>query len=103
VAIYLDFGQLLRKCLENRGITQAEFAQKVGIPAGYPNNIMANRRTPSPKKLEKMADVLDLAGEDRLDFMVLGGLAHVPKVGGLRDYLTQTFQRLRAIEKRLKG
>lgn len=100
------FGELLRKHLEERELSAAVFTRKLGFKS-VTNfyNLLKGIRSPPPNKIEQMANILDLSEDERLDFFVLAALAHVPSKGpiDLRDYLTKTFQRLRVIEKRLKG
>ena len=53
-------GSKIRQERESRAITLREFARRLGISAAYLVDIEKNRRLPSKKILQKVADLLEL-------------------------------------------
>ncbi|MFN3467397.1 MAG: XRE family transcriptional regulator [Candidatus Brocadiales bacterium] len=67
-AFKLEIGTRLRGLLEERGITQAEFARSVGFTAGYVNDIIRGRTKPSITLLRKLKDIYKVP----MDWVVTG-------------------------------
>ncbi len=63
---YESFRVAFRQLIENRGITQAEIANNVGVTSKYISDITAERRRASHKLQEKIATALGYTYEDML-------------------------------------
>lgn len=65
------------------------FARAAGVSAGYVSRVIAGERWPLPKKLREWADVLELKGAERMEFILTAELEAAPEelrehVGELR-------------------
>lgn len=69
----LEMGNRLRGFLEEKGLTQAEFARTVGFTTGYVNDIIRGRTKPSLALLRKMRDIYAVP----MDWVVTGGSSPV--------------------------
>jgi predicted ATPase/transcriptional regulator with XRE-family HTH domain len=63
------FGQRVRQHRKELDMTQEDFAQRVGISTETVSKIERGERRPSKHVAERMAQVLDLAAEDRAGFV----------------------------------
>lgn len=54
-------GDNIRKALEHEGISSNELAEKIGLSATYVSYLLNNKRKPSLKTLNKIADVLNVS------------------------------------------
>src|SRR5262245_58870005 len=70
-AMYDDmiFGQRVRQHRKELDLTQEDFAQRVGISTETVSKIERGERRPSRHVAERMAQVLELAVEDRAAFV----------------------------------
>lgn len=74
------FGRWLARQLEQRELSAAEFARRIGSSPGVVSHWIRGARVPSPTSLVKIADVLDV-DVDRL--LVIAG--HRPAVAGVKE------------------
>lgn len=72
------FGRLLERLWSARGLCQHSFAQALGISPGVVQFIRVGRRRPPLHDLERWAEVLALAGQEREVFLLIGRLEHAP-------------------------
>src|SRR5215210_49676 len=63
------FGQRVRQHRKELDMTQEDFAQRVGISTETVSKIERGERRPSKHVAERMAQVLELAVEDRAAFV----------------------------------
>ena len=56
-----ELGKLLKSLLKTAGITQAEFAQRIGVEGKYPSHFVTGRRLFPVEKLPAAARALKLA------------------------------------------
>src|SRR5688572_5988841 len=64
-----SFGYWLRRRRKALDLTQAELAQCVGCAAGTIKRFEAEERRPSKPMAERLADCLELVGEERVIFL----------------------------------
>jgi hypothetical protein len=80
----MQFGSLLKHHIASSGRSISAWARTVGITQGFASNLMAGRRTPPLKEMERWADSLRLAGEERQRFIDLAAIAHLPATAQAR-------------------
>ena len=71
---HMDFPLLLKKAIKKRGLSYAEFAEKVGVSHGLPGSIISKQRRNTPThipdgKAEEWADALGLVDAERAAFL----------------------------------
>ena len=74
----LPFSALLARHLERRGLTQTEFATKVGVAKTTISNAVLGSHVPRWDRHAHWCEVLDLSGEDKEVFLDAWGLAIAP-------------------------
>jgi transcriptional regulator with XRE-family HTH domain len=72
------FGVVLKRLLDARGLTVSAWARNMGIAQGFASNVLSGRRTPPLEALDKWAEALRLTGFDRVRFIDLAVVAHLP-------------------------
>lgn len=55
----MNIGERIRQARREKKLNQAELAKKLNISIGSLSHYEANRRTPTPQMLQKIADILD--------------------------------------------
>src|SRR5215212_1870212 len=65
----IPFGELAKQLRKDCGFTQEDFAEQVGCSVETIGKIERGERLPSKQVAERMAQVLDLAPEDRPEFI----------------------------------
>jgi len=85
-----EFGRLLEEHLAAVGMSQVEFGQQAGVPAGTLTNLKFERhpRAPDPEDVRRWAKVLGLTGEEAERFVLEAMLACSPA------YVREAFRRL---------
>jgi len=79
-AIDMDrFGVVLKRLLDARGQTVTGWARLMGIAQGFASNVLSGRRTPPLDELEKWAESFRLTGSERVRFIDLAVVAHLPE------------------------
>ncbi|TVR11401.1 MAG: XRE family transcriptional regulator [Planctomycetota bacterium] len=73
-----NFGVMLRKTLEDKGLTQTTFAQSVNADQGFVSQVINGRRRPPLGHVETWATALDLKGPERDAFLLAAHLDHTP-------------------------
>jgi transcriptional regulator with XRE-family HTH domain len=73
------FGAMVVARWQAKNIHQAEFCRRVGMPAGWVQQIREGRKTPPLERMEHWANVLDLHGEQRQLFLDLAAVMHLPE------------------------
>ncbi len=63
----MNFGEVLRELLDERGITQKQFAQDLNIAVSTVGNYIRDNREPDYKTLKRMADYFNLPVDYLLD------------------------------------
>ncbi len=66
-------GKKLRQLREAEGLTQAQFAKKVGLTQAAISQFEDGKRTPSTQALQKIATALRLSIDDLINNMSIGG------------------------------
>lgn len=61
--IHLTLGSRIAHAREFRGMTQAALAQEIGVEAGTISQWETDRSKPSPSKLKRLAEILDVSGD----------------------------------------
>lgn len=111
-AVPQSFQELLAAYLRRRsGMSATALGEQTGVPQSTMSRISLGQRPPDLDKLDPWADVLELDGEERDDFIVAGQLSHCPRqVVELiarqdeeRDALLLRIERLEAAVRALKG
>lgn len=74
----LRFAEVFERSLDRAGYKQLTFAAKVGTSQSFLSQIIAGKRTPPLDQIEAWANVLELHGENRAEFIRLAYLAHCP-------------------------
>src|SRR5687767_2964895 len=64
-----SFGEWLRRRRKTLDLTQAALAERAGCVPGTIKSIEADARRPSRQLAERLADVLELASEERVLFL----------------------------------
>lgn len=82
----MDFPNLLAQLLEKRGLTQREFAMRVGRSQGFISDVLHGRNGPADD-LERWGEVLGLSGKAKDRFVLVGTLARCPRL--IRDYVAR--------------
>lgn len=85
------FGEWLRQELDKRGLSQADFARRVGTSPGLVSNWINNRRVPDPASAERIADGLSMNPD-----VVLAAAGHRPLRDAPRRYELE--RRIRELE-----
>lgn len=73
------FPTTLRRLLKTAGVTQVEFAKRIGVPPGLVNDLLTGRRKPPAAKMAAFAEGLGLRGQSREQFLDVAALAHCPE------------------------
>jgi transcriptional regulator with XRE-family HTH domain len=73
------FGEYVRRLLDARGWTISHWARMVGIAQGFASNVVSGRRTPPLDAIDLWADSFALTGDERLRFIDLAAVSHLPK------------------------
>lgn len=74
-----DFGTLLTRLLDARGVSLRSWARTVGISSSFAYKLRAGLRVPPGPKIEKMAAALELTGAERAAFIDSATWAAVPE------------------------
>ncbi|PIQ86416.1 MAG: hypothetical protein COV74_04980 [Candidatus Omnitrophica bacterium CG11_big_fil_rev_8_21_14_0_20_45_26] len=73
------FAKYLEKRLEEKNVTKAELARKIGLKRqNYINNIVAGLHTPTIKRVEQIAKALDCNHLERLELIRLAAEERTP-------------------------
>jgi transcriptional regulator with XRE-family HTH domain len=72
------FGAVLKRLLDARGQTVSGWAGLMGIGQGFASNVLSGRRTPPLDAIEKWAESFRLTGFERVRFIDLAVVAHLP-------------------------
>jgi transcriptional regulator with XRE-family HTH domain len=88
-----EFGEMLRKAREEKGLTQAEFAQRAGFQPSAIAHFEAGRRSPSLDNLRRLADALSVT----IDYL-LGREPEPRSAGPAAERLLRDFARIPAKE-----
>jgi hypothetical protein len=72
------FPELLSHHLSRCGFTQTSFATKVGVGTTTVSNAILGLRVPRWDRHDAWCDALDLAGQEREDFLDAWGIALAP-------------------------
>ena len=83
-----SFTERLRKARENRGLTQADLAQRAGLEPSAVSHFEAGRRQPSFHNLRKLADALSVTTDYLIGRDLKPG-ASGPAVEGLLDRVAE--------------
>src|SRR4051812_541684 len=86
-----EFGELLRKAREDKGLTQAELATRAGFQPSAIAHFEAGRRSPSLDNLRRLADALVVT----LDYL-LGRQPQPQSAGPAAEELLRDFARISA-------
>lgn len=86
-----SFGDKLRKTREDKGLSQAELAEKAGLQPSAISHFESGRRSPSLDNLRRLADALSVA----IDYL-LGRQSDPIAAGPVAERLFQNFQRMSA-------
>ncbi len=73
-----SFGVVLKSLLDARGQTVSGWARLMGIAQGFASNVLSGRRTPPLEAIEKWAESFRLTGFERVRFIDLAVVAHLP-------------------------
>ena len=84
-----EFGHLLEKLLEKRGLTGSAFARKVGISTSFLRWTMVGKKPVPGPRIEAWADAFELHGRERERFIEAAWLTHCP------PFVTALVKRLR--------
>jgi transcriptional regulator with XRE-family HTH domain len=88
------FGDLLRSCLSEAGMSQMDLARAVGTSSSVVSQTCTGRRPPPLDRIAAWAEALKLAGGPRDDFISAAYLAHAPG---------EVQERLRRLEEAMGG
>jgi transcriptional regulator with XRE-family HTH domain len=86
-----EFGHRLRKIREDKGLSQAELAEKAKMQPSAISHFEAGRRSPSFDNLKRLADALSVT----IDFL-LGRQVEPQTAGPAVDKLFRNFEKLSA-------
>lgn len=86
-AVDRRFSELLAMYLKRRGITATALAERTSVSQTMMSNISLGRRPPDIDHLDGWADELQLVGDERDEFVLVGALENTPKP--VRDRLTK--------------
>lgn len=78
-AMARSFGSLLKAHIDYIGISQREFAKRIGAKQPTVNAIINGTRTPPLDEIDSWADQLGLKGVEREDFLETACLEHCPE------------------------
>lgn len=73
------FGQLLAGALDERGLTLRAFAAQAGVSWTFAHKVVQGQRAPTLERLESWADLLNLTGVEREQFIEMGMWNRLPK------------------------
>lgn len=101
-----EYGILIKKLRENKGMTQLELAKKAGIGNGTIGDIERGARKGKQSTLKKISDALNLSKEERekLDNAFLGKKINnnIEKLSTIPNNLTEKIKKLEDENKKLK-
>ena len=63
----MTFGERLKMYREQRGLTQEQLAEKIGVAKSTVTGYEKGNRTPDVPKIKKLAAALEVSGDDLLD------------------------------------
>ncbi len=72
------FGVVLKHLLAVRGQSVSGWARRMGIAQGFASNMLSGRRRPPLEVIEEWADFFRLHGHERVRFIDLAVIAHLP-------------------------
>jgi transcriptional regulator with XRE-family HTH domain len=72
------FGRLLKQMLAERGLTQAEFARRVGVSQAAISQVVRGKYPPALDRAEDWVRALDLHGRQAQHFLLLYDIANSP-------------------------
>jgi transcriptional regulator with XRE-family HTH domain len=84
-----NFGERLRKVREDKGLSQAQLAEKSGLQPSAISHFELNRRSPSFDNLKRLADALSVT----IDYL-LGRQPQPTTAGPVADQLFRNFQEM---------
>lgn len=73
------FGPLLAKSLKNSGISQRDFAKRVGVTQPYISLLVAGKRAIPYKGVEEWPGILGLSPAEAQEFLLAADLTRTPK------------------------
>lgn len=85
------FPDILRKTREDKGLSQADLAEKAGMQPSAISHFEAGRRSPSFDNLKRLADALNVT----IDFL-LGRQREPQPAGPAADQLFRNFEKMSA-------
>lgn len=101
-----DYGILIKKFRENKGMTQLELAKKAGVGNGTIGDIERGARKGKQSTLKKISDALNLNKEERekLDNAFLGKKIskNTEVLNSLPNHLSEKIEKLEEENKKLK-
>lgn len=84
-----DFGAHLARRIKAQGLSLSEFGRRAGTSPAIVSRVIRGLRSPPPVHFERWADVLDLKGKERADFIEACWLA------GASDFVRNLVAELR--------
>lgn len=86
------FGRQLANALERSGMSQSEFARKVGVTQAFVSQIIHGHTAAPDAGINGWAKVLMLPPEDHSAFELAAGMTRTPKI--VKEYISKLEQQL---------
>ena len=84
----INFGNFLEQKRKQKGMTMRKFAELIPMSAPYLSDIEKNRRNPPPiDKLNRIAEVLCLTDEEKIEMLNLAGSGRDEVAPDLPEYI----------------
>ena len=58
-----SFSERLKKCMDEKGISEAQLAEKIGLPLNYVNNYCTGKTKPKVRALVSICIVLNMKSD----------------------------------------
>jgi transcriptional regulator with XRE-family HTH domain len=76
---YKPFGKVLGRLLEKREVGLRDFARRVGLPSSFISRVKQGQSVVPTARIEAWADVLELSGQERTEFIDAAYWSAVPE------------------------
>jgi transcriptional regulator with XRE-family HTH domain len=96
---YMEFGEILRKMREDKGLSQQDLAELAGVQASAISHFELGRRLPSFENIRRLADALNVTSDYLLGREVVREVAGPEAAALFRDYRALSTEDQQALSK----
>lgn len=93
-----SFGYEMSKCLEEEGLSQAQFAKSIECPQPYVNRVLRGLRPPPLGRIDQWVGGVKVSEKRRRRLLLLAALANSPE--SVKQHVEWLEERVRVLEDR---